>query len=394
MTTRSAALALTLCASAAHADKLPLKAIEDPTGQMSHFYGALARVKAKQPGAIARVLHYGDSITSNDSVTRRARERLQATFGDGGAGFMPFGMPSPSFRHFTARRTQKGWKVRNVTFVHLADGRYGFGGAAFEGGPGAQSTFSTMNKGELGKQVARFDIYYLIQPKGGTLALEVDGKPAGTIETAGDKIASGFKSVDVPDGEHALTVRVTAGKVRVFGVIMERRGPGITYDNLGLASNSAKSLKGIRADHLREQLDHRGADLIVVYLGTNEADWYSPAAKSMAEYQEVYGELLAGLRAAAPRASCLVMSSTDAAVLTDGKWISKPPLAPMVEAQRKAAAAKGCAFWDSFTWMGGKGSVVKWRRQGDWEPDLIHPNATGAAKVADGLVDALIAGAK
>jgi lysophospholipase L1-like esterase len=373
---------------------LPARAdvsIEDPSGAMRAFYQALSRVSAKQPGALVRVLHYGDSITSNDAVTHAAREALQSKYGDGGAGFVPFALPSPSFRHFTAQRTFRGWTVKNVTFKKAGDGRYGVGGSAFEGGAGAESTFSTVKKGTLGSKVARFDIYYMVQPGGGSLALELDGKPAGTLSTAGE-IGSGFHSVEAPDGAHSLTVRVVSGRVRVFGVVMERPGPGVTYDNLGLASNSAKSLKTMRADYLAQQHAHRAADLIIVHLGANEADWYAAGPKSIAEYAAVYDELIGNLRAAAPKASCLIMGSTDAAIAGTTRVVPKPAIPGMVEAQRKVAAAKGCAFWDALTWMGGQGSVVKWRKQGDWEPDLTHPNASGAARLAGGLVGALVAG--
>ena len=60
--------------------------------------------------------------------------------------------------------------------------------------------------------------------------------------------------------------------------------------------------------------------------------------------------------------------------------------------EARAATASGCAFWDAFKWMGGQGSVLKWRRRNEWEPDLTHPNRIGAAKLADGLIDALLAG--
>ena len=388
---RAFAVALVMMtAGLARAELPPLRPIEDPAGAMKRFRQALAKVKAGKPGALLRVVNYGDSFTSDDAITRSARERLQELHGDGGAGWVPFALPSPSFRHMTVKRTHSGWKVKNVTFKRIPDGRYGIGGSAFEGTSGAQSTFMTMPKGTLGTKVSRYELQYLVQPGGGTLELTLDGQPHGTVDTAGPEVSSGFHAFEVADGAHTLKVRVTRGRVRVFGVVMERPGPGVTFDNFGLASNSAKALGSIRPDHLREQHDHRGADLIIIYLGANEADWYPPGEKSIAAYQEVYASTLGALRAAAPKASCLVMSPTDAANFTEGKLITKAVIPGLVEAQRKAAAAKGCAFWDAFTWMGGKGSVRKWRLAGVWEPDLTHPNGAGAAKVADGLVDALL----
>src|SRR6185437_10109402 len=45
----------------------------DQTGALTHFYQALARTEAKAPGAITRILHYGDSPVTADSITADAR---------------------------------------------------------------------------------------------------------------------------------------------------------------------------------------------------------------------------------------------------------------------------------------------------------------------------------
>ena len=42
---------------------LPVR-IEDPTDNMSPFYEALWRTEKKEPGAVTRILHYGDSPTT------------------------------------------------------------------------------------------------------------------------------------------------------------------------------------------------------------------------------------------------------------------------------------------------------------------------------------------
>src|SRR5665647_1355929 len=49
---------------------------------------------------------------------------------------------------------------------------------------------------------------------------------------------------------------------------------GAVVDNLGVVNATAKQLtRHNLADHWRNQLAHRGSDLVVVMLGTNEAEW-------------------------------------------------------------------------------------------------------------------------
>jgi hypothetical protein len=86
------------------------------------------------------------------------------------------------------------------------------------------------------------------------------------------------------------------------------------------------------------------------------------------------------------------MAPLDSATQKDGEIVTKPVIPKMVDAQRRAAAAQGCAFWDTFTWMGGRGSMAAWHQRGLGADDLTHVSAGASRRVADALVDALLAG--
>jgi hypothetical protein len=86
------------------------------------------------------------------------------------------------------------------------------------------------------------------------------------------------------------------------------------------------------------------------------------------------------------------VSPTDQAEAKDGDYVSRPVMPLLVEAQRKAAHAQGCAFYSTYDWMGGKGSSLKWFRKGLIEGDFTHMTQKGADKLADGLYDAVMTG--
>lgn len=358
------------------------------------FYAALLAVERRDAGAIARVAHFGDSIVADDGISGRLRDRFQAQFGDAGAGFVYFARPSRFYvRRGVEHRHSDGWKVRSVVFDQASDGLYGLGGVTFEAlGRGQEARFGTATKGAFGGAVGRFDVYYLEQPGGGTLELLVDGAPAGTVSTAGEARRPAYHRVEVPDGPHTLVARIGAGRVRAFGVVMEREAPGVVVDNLGIISGSARALAAIPAPHLAEQVAHRRPDLIVVMYGANEAEYLGTGARALAAYEETFARMLEQARAGRPEAGCLVIAPLDAAESRDGRLVGREALPGLVEAQRRAARARGCAFWDTFAWMGGRGAAVKWRKQGLLEPDYTHPTARGAARVADAVFDALVAG--
>src|SRR5687767_10913052 len=52
--------------------------LSDPEHSLDHFYEALQRTEFRRPGAITRILHYGDSPVTADMITGDARKLLQS----------------------------------------------------------------------------------------------------------------------------------------------------------------------------------------------------------------------------------------------------------------------------------------------------------------------------
>jgi lysophospholipase L1-like esterase len=237
--------------------------------------------------------------------------------------------------------------------------------------------------------VATIDVHYLAQPHGGKLDLVADGKVVTTIATSAAAKASAFTTQSLPDGTKRIELRAH-GRVRLFGASLEAKA-GAVVDNLGVVNATAKSMQTHDLDdHLRNQLAHRGADLVVVMYGTNEAEWIPAKGQAMAEHEKLLGALLATIRAASPNASCLVISPLDQLDYNDEHMVPRESIPAMVEAQRRAAVANGCAFWDVYTWMGGKGSSRSWYKRGLVVKDFQHPTSEGADRLADALFRGLV----
>ena len=99
----------------------------------------------------------------------------------------------------------------------------------------------------------------------------------------------------------------------------------------------------------------------------------------------MFDELLATVRAANPSGSCLVVSPLDQLDWRDEKTPPRESIPAMVEAQHRAAARHGCAFFDTYAWMGGKGSSLSWYKRGLVVNDFQHPTSEGAEQIADAL---------
>lgn len=372
------------------AAKVPPAKLEDPcrdsgcsSHALDHFTAALAKQRAGTADRPLRIAYFGDSLTASDSIAHPLREKLGALLGAGGPGFVWAAEPHPyNQQRSVALVTGGTWQVHGVSTAVPADRLLGLGGSAEGSGTIAYRPAAP---------IASIDVHYLEQPRGGTFAIVADGAVLAEVDTAGPKKQAAYRKVDVPAATKPQRVELRArGRVRLFGATLEARR-GAVVDNLGIVNGTAKGMaKYNLPEHLRGQLAHRAADLVVVMYGTNEAEWLAPRGAGMEEHERLFGELLATIRAASPDTSCLVVSPLDQ---LDWRTEQAPPRASipaMVEAQQRAAKAAGCAFWSVYDWMGGKGSSATWFKRGLVMKDFQHPTTQGAQRIADALYAALV----
>ncbi len=366
--------------------------VEDPTGHaLDAFYARLKRTSAHEPGAVTRVLYYGDSTIASDYISGTVRRRLQARYGDAGHGFILIANPWEWYFHNDVLHGSDGdWKASKLAGPITSDGYYGLGGVSFASYGGGSALFGTATRGDFGRKVSRFDVYYLEQPGGGDVELDVKGLPPDRFSTRGDAKVSRVHSVHVPDGEAKLALHAMGGgAVRLFGVALERDQPGVVVDALG--SHAAMAVYWQRQDrqHWSDQLALRDPALIVFQYGTNESDLWK---LDRAEYETALAGLVDELREAAPHASLLVVAPLDRAQDQGGKLVTKPVILDLVAIQRRVALSHGAAFWCTFDAMGGEGSMARWVKT---KPqlgggDLTHPTPLGAEVLGDMLSDALV----
>jgi lysophospholipase L1-like esterase len=358
---------------------MPASLLDDSNHGLDHFLEALRRTESGTAGAVTRIVHYGDSPTTADLITGDVRSLLQKRFGDGGHGFILVAKPWAWYQHKDVELNGSGWQSSAASHFEAKDGMFGLGGVSFTGAGKSRSHIVL----ETGAH-SHFEVWFLRQPDGGTLAFSADGKTLGSIETAGDTKAPGFASFDVPGGASELELHVEQGKVRAFGVSAEKPGPaGVVYDSLGLNGASITVLSRMfNAAHWAAELRHRNPQLVVINYGTNEADFADFVDKG---YEKELREAIRRLRAALPEASILVMGPMDRGHRTGPGEIETMATIPRIVAiQKRVALETGCGFFDTFSAMGGEGTMARWYAA---QPrlvsaDFIHPYPAGGKMIA------------
>jgi lysophospholipase L1-like esterase len=357
----------------------------DPAGDLAHFFDALQRTERRDSGAVTRIVHYGDSPTTADMITGDVRELLQRRFGDAGHGFSLVAKPWEWYEHRDVGLRGAGWSITAASQADRTDGLFGLGGVSFEGFGDSTTRLALRDPGHTAAEV-----WFLKQPGGGTFSLMADGAGVGSVNTAALNRAAGFARFSLPaSGTRILEIHA-AGSVRLFGITLEKPGPGVSYDSLGMNGAHVALLAHVFNErHWAEQLRHRQPDLVILNYGTNESGFASFVGGT---YEKELRLVIKRLRQALPGVSLLVMSPMDRASRAAGGEIETLPTIPRLLAiQQRVARETGAAFFNTYEGMGGSGTMARWHQANPRlvAADFIHPAPAGAKLVGNLFYQAL-----
>ncbi len=349
------------------------------------FFEKLARL-ARGQSVLLRIGTYGDSNWTNDRTAGEIRRRLQLAFGDGGHGFVGFGIPWGWYHHQNIQHGVTGkWNAWNLSAMPIKDGMYSFAGISAESSQtGATAWVETAKSSDpVGSSVSSFEMSYLARPKGGTFEVMLDGEVKDTIESEATTAEVKYLRYKVADGAHKLVIKVKKGSVRLFGVALER-DKGIVLDGIGVnALNPLRMTKMDRAQ-LAAGLTKRSYDLLIETTGTNV---WSPL-----DHKTVMPELMQLFKQALPSAAFMLWSAPDFVKMNrEGQEaISEPAMRFMASSKKQMAETFKIGWWDQFAALGGGGSAPKWTKSRFYEADGIHIGPRMNAYIGERFVHALL----
>lgn len=410
--------------------------IENPPGQnaLRQFHLALVSAahrwddpQTRTREDQARVVVWGASHVAGDMFTALFRNELKARFGDAGIGLI---VPASPWRDYNNRDANisfsdhwdSSWVSRRN---RREDGRYGLAGVVFEGEKkAAWARVSTAKSSAFGREVDRIEVWYWRDDRGGDFVVNLDKKKSKRVKTKVDRKKGevpGFAvwSLDVPLGRHEVEIRpVGNGKVTLFGVVLDKKGPGVVMDSLGINGARATDQLEWDAGLFTQQLQRRDPDLVVLAYGTNDIGDDEPVE----EYERKLDVVINRVRSAVPEASCLFVGPSDRPVRLEvddetfaqalaakglpASLIDEAPTRKrkkllfqrrprqqlIIDAQKKVAWRYGCGYWNWAGAMGGDLSMLKWVHAETplGAPDYVHLTRGGYERIGQLFWDAVM----
>jgi lysophospholipase L1-like esterase len=365
--------------------------IETPQA-LAAFFAHLDALAGKSAQSSLRIVTFGNSLISADNVTNIVRERLSERFGDGGRGLVlvdRFANYGP--RNRSGYAPAGHWNAFNLAIGDKGRGVFGIGGVVHEAAaPGAYTEWRL--KGET-----KGELFWLDRKDGEIIDLRVDNKNLVRITPEHQDDAQRTQ-LTLPEGSKRLQLVAPKGRVSLFGVSLERATPGIVFDTIGIPAAEASSYLLVKESTALDQIAARHPTLLIFMLGGNEIRRLSWVRGQKAEQRKLALEadlanLVGRMKRGAPEASCLIVGPIDAVYNNQDspqKLKTRPQTDEINAMERKVAADKGCAFFDMFAAMGGKGSLAKFFDHDMLQEDLVHPKGRGFDLLGELFAKALL----
>lgn len=346
-------------------------------GGLDSFYDKLHALKTSGQGRVS-IVHIGDSHIQADFLSGVVRTGLQDFFGNAGRGLVfPYQLARSNAPADIISSSNTSWQFNRAAHPEIAI-NYGISGYGIKSGvPNAAFNLSLKPSGDSPQIFDRLKFFldnntWTLRAASSDSSFQTDS--LYTEIALGEKI-SGF-SLSAAAAENAT-------EREFYGVSLENSSAGVLYHMIGV--------NGARYDHYNEaalfwkQLAALEADLVIVSLGTNEAQASSFNEKN---FREQFDMFIKKLKAVSPNAAVLITTAADS-------YKHRKPNALLKQINSSLARyceAGSIPFWDLYRISNGYGSAHHWYRRKLMSRDRIHFTAEGYRVQGRLLLNALAKG--
>ena len=344
---------------------------------LDSFYQKLHRLKSGDSGTVS-IVHLGDSHIQADFLTAVVRNGLQDFFGNAGRGLVfPYQLAQSNSPDDVYSSSSIRWQFNRIAHPEISIG-YGISGYSIKT-TAANASLQLSLRG-LARPFTRIRLFadsladWNIKPVDNDSSFEMERMPDCNCTTFDlDRENTGFNlSSQTPD----------VSKI-IYGASLENNNPGVIYHTIGV--NGARFDQYNLADLFWQQLPALKADLFIISLGTNEAQWDAFPETAFKKTLQLFIEKL---KAASPSACILFTTAPDSYKRRRYNGV----LRDLNSALINYCNTNYLPEWDLYRITNGYGSAYSWARRGLMTSDRIHFTPEGYRLQGSLLLSALAKG--
>ena len=328
------------------------------------FYASLTQASERK----VRVVHYGDSQIEEDRMSSQIRKVLQDRFGGSGVGLMPLAQTIPSRsvkqtlqmngRTITPQQGPQRYLVYGPKRMQRADGLYGPMGQV------ALMNDSIVSGSE--------EITAICSPLDSLLQYS-------RVQVLADS--------SIHYKQYGDTIHLR-GQGAVYGISQES-STGIIVDNIPMRGCLGLVFTKIDSTQLSQFYRNENVTLIIMQFGGNAIP-FNEKPTTIESIVRGLRQQVRYIQSCAPHASILFIGPSDMLTTINGVEQSYPMVAYMDRLLHKMALEEQIAYFSLFRWMGGNGSMARWKEIGLASSDGIHFMRSGARKAGNAVAEWLI----
>lgn len=342
---------------------IPIDSITDSRIFLGAFYQSLTTANTRK----VRIVHYGDSQIEEDRMSSQIRKVLQDQFGGAGVGLMPLAqtIPSRSVKQtliMNSKTITPQTLTRNIVYgpkrMQRSDGLYG-----------AMGQVAFMND----SLVSGSEQLTLI-------CTPTDHRPRYTQVKL-------FADSSIHHEQYGDTISLQ-GKGAVYGISQES-ATGIIVDNIPMRGCLGLVFNKIDSTQLTHFYRNENVTLIIMQFGGNAIP-FNEKPTTIESIVRGLRQQVRYIQSCAPHASILFIGPSDMLTTINGVEQSYPMVSYMDRLLHKMALEEHIAYFSLFRWMGGNGSMARWKEIGLAGSDGIHFMRSGARKAGNAVAEWLV----
>ena len=363
------------------------------------FFEAL---KNASSGPRVHIFHYGDSQIEGDRMTNIVREKLQAQFGGSGCGLIsPLPVAPPSSINLT--QSSNWMRHSSYGYDNGKCGHQNFGPMC------AFARFTPINAAADSNITAEAYVEFRPSSMAAPRCKQYEevilfyGKCTHPCEVTllADDIAIASQILPVSAGSESITFSVPSSKrlrfnfkaaasPDIYGFSFNSM-KGVGVSNIALRGNDGGAFYRVNSNSMQPAFQDLNAGLFILQFGGNSVPYLS-GRESARKHGASFRSHIQRFKAMHPGAAVIVIGPSDMSTSKDGVFQTWPFLEELNQGMKEAAFAEGCAFWDMFSVMGGRNSMIQWVNHNPpyAGPDYTHFTPAGARKMAELLSKAIL----